>query len=409
MTKLIYRSGLRSIGGTIVELIDEKHRLVFDFGTAFSGANREEINPQVEGIYDNTSPYNDLVLISHLHLDHTKAMNLISPEIPLVMSSESKEFLADLYSVDFNDFRGSRREYSAVDFGQKFAHGNFTITCLAVNHNVPGSCAFLIQTKDLNILYSGDICLHGRNQEAMPELLKVIKGLGERIDVYISEGVSISFIDEQDEVEASNIVASGDLEVNFANLVRDNLCGEEIIYANPYIMDMDRIESIFDLAELLGREVILTAKFAKLVQKHYPDYHFKLIGEDIYNLGIEQIEYQQIDDTMIVFFDYQNKDRYPIAKTAAMLQIGGEPLGDFDYRWQDYQEYLAKQNYTLYKIGSGGHASPENLLYIAEEINAKYTMPLHSFKPELLKSKKINQLLPEENKVYQFVEHQLID
>ncbi len=408
MTKLIYRSGLRSIGGTVIELIEDNHRLVFDFGTAFSGSNQQELNPQVEGIYDNTSDYDDMVLISHLHLDHTKAMNLVSSEIPVVMSKESLDFANDLYEIGFTGFLGDKREYRGVDFNITFKHGNIEITFLEVNHNVPGSSAILIRTQDLSILYSGDICLHGRNQQAMPELFKYLENI-EEIDIYISEGVSISFVEEEDHLIASKHVDDVNLESNFPNLVQKELRGEEVIYVNPYIMDMDRIKSIIDLAKLLNRELILTSPFAKLVQKYYPECSFKLLGVDEFNVGVKTIDYQQIDESMIVFFDYQDKDKYPKANSAAMLQVGGEPLGDFDHRWQQYQNYLKEQNYTLYKLGSGGHATPENLLYVAEKVDAKYTMPLHSFKPELLKSDKINQLLPIENKTYKFKQHQLID
>ncbi len=410
MTKLYFRSGLRSIGGTIIELVDGEHRLVFDFGTAFSGANREEINPEVDGIYDNTSKYNDMVLISHLHLDHTKAMNLVSPEIPLVMNTKSVEMIDQLYSIDFKGFNGERREYTAIDYDQVIEHGNFKITCLKVDHNVPGACAFLIQSQDLTLLYSGDLRLHGRDADVMPKFFEKLKTLVPKIDVYITEGVSVSFIDENYQLIASSEISEIDNESNFAKCVIDTINNEPIIYANPYIMDMERIESLFELANVLKREMVLTSHFAKVVSSIYPNYQFKIIGEDIYNVGCETIAYQEVDETMIVLFDYQKASEYPKALNgAAMLQIGGEPLGDFDYRWQEYMNYLEQQNYTLYKVGSGGHASPENLLYIAEEVSATYTMPLHSFKPELLNSDNINQLMPVENYEYIFSNHNLLD
>lgn len=409
MTELYYRSGLRSIGGTIIEMIDENERLVFDFGTAFSGKSGEELNPNVQGIYDNSSKYNDLVLISHLHLDHTKAMNLIDKQIPIVMSEQSNEFINELYNIGFDQIRGQRREYQSIKYNETIKHGNFQITCLQVDHNVPGACAFLIQSPDVSVLYSGDFCLHGRNQSIMPKFLKDVKVLVGQPDVYISEGVSVSFIEADYQLKADKNVELENLELNFPKLVIDTLSDEKCWYVNPYIMDMQRIESLFDLATQVSRTMVLTPKFAKIISNIYPKYKFKVLAENREGIKHDVVSYSEIDETMIVFFDYQQKEKYPKAnESAAMLQIGGEPLGDFDYRWDSYMSYLEEQNYTLYKIGSGGHASPENLLYIAEQINAKYTMPLHSFKPELLQGENINQLMPIQDKKYQFNDHELV-
>lgn len=408
MTKFVFRSGLRTIGGTIVEVIDENERIIFDFGTVFSGKEKPEAIPNVSGVYENDSEYNDLVLISHLHLDHTKALNLIHPEVKVVMNEQSKALLTSLYEVGFSEIQGNIRDYDTCQPNVSFEHGNFKITNILVDHNVIGASAFLIETSDLTMLYTGDMRMHGSDENLNKNFLKTIKELGYQIDVVITEGVSISFVADDEQIIASDYVSEIAKESNFKDVVISEINNEEIMYFNPYIMDIERLESVFKLANELDREVVLTDKFAKLAKKHLSKYQFKVLTTKVSSQKV--VNYQDINKQMLVLFDYQQKQLYPKCETScALIQCGGEPLGDFDYRYPEFLTYLKEQNYTLYSLGSGGHATPENLLYIVESLNGKYTMPLHSFKPELVKSEKINQLMPKQDYFYQFENHELIN
>ncbi len=408
MTKFVFRSGLRTIGGTIVEIINENERIIFDFGTVFSGNEVPEAVPRVSGVYENDSEYNDLVLISHLHLDHTKALNLIHPDVKVVMNEPSKALLTSLYAAGFNAILGNIRDYDTCIPDVSFGHGNFKITNILVDHNVIGASAFLIETSDLTLLYTADVRMHGSDESLNQKFLDKIKALDKQIDVVITEGVSVSFVADDVEIVASDVIAETSRESNFKDVIIAATNNEEMMLFNPYIMDLERIESVFKLAEELNREVVLTEKFAKLVRIHLNDLEFKILSQGPSTSSA--VNFEDINEQMLVQFDYEQKELYPKCKSScALIQCGGEPLGEFDYRYEKFLEYLQQQNYTLYKLGSGGHASPENLLYIVESLNGKYTMPLHSFKPERVNSDKINQLMPKQDYWYQFKNHELIN
>ncbi len=406
MTTLTFRSGLRSIGGTICEVINEDKRIIFDFGTVFSPGNPETL-PEVEGIYDNTSKYDDIVLMSHIHLDHSKAMNLINPEIPLIMNEKSAEFIDDLYQLDFTDFLGNRREYQTIKENDPFYHGNFKITNLLVDHDVVGAGAFLIETDDLTLLYTGDLRIHGLNSQRTFAMLDYVKE--KSIDVAIFEGVGVSFLEDNTVITPSRIVEELALEKNYTKLIEKEV-EEKGILVNPYIMGIERLYSTLKLGKDLNREVWLTNKFAYLANKYYPEFDFKILENDKFSLGKPIVQFADINSDVIAIFDYDERDKYPIfEKKTALLQTGGEPLGDFDPRWCDLLNYAEKHNLKVYKIGSSGHAFAENLIYLVEAVNPKILMPLHSFKPELVKSPKVRQLLPEVDHNYQFIKHDLTE
>ncbi len=406
MTKLIFRSGLRTIGGTIVEVINEDKRIVFDFGTVFSPGNPEKM-PNVEGIFDNSSKYDDIVLMSHIHLDHSKAMNLIHSDIPLIMNEQSVEFIEDLYKLDFQDFLGEKRNYQGIKAEEPFYHGNFKITNILVDHDVLGAGCFLIETADLTLLYTGDLRIHGLHNERTFAMLDYVKD--KKIDVAIFEGVGVSFLEDDYKIIPSKAVPELQMEKNYHKLIASEV-KEEGILINPYIMGIERLYSTLKLGHEQGKEVWLTNKFAYLANKYYPEFDFKILENDKFNLGKEIVEYKDINKNVIAIFDYNERDKYPIFnEKIALLQTGGEPLGDFDPRWSDLQDYALKHNMEVYKIGSGGHAFAENLIYLVEAVNPEILIPLHSFKPELVNSPKVHQLLVEENKEYIFENHQLQD
>ncbi len=403
MTKLIFRSGLRSIGGTIIELIKEDKRLIFDFGTVFSPGQEDKL-PNVKGIYDNTSKYDDMVLISHLHLDHTKAMNLVHKDIPVVLNEKSKEFLEDLYTMGKDIFMGEKREYKSVKANESFYHGEFKITNMLVDHDVLGAGCFYIQTEDLNLLYTGDLRLHGLHSNRTYEMIEYLKT--QDVDVAIFEGVMVSFIDDDYKIIPTNEVNELDMEINFHKLVEKTIKEEGILF-NPYIMGIERLYSLFDLAKKRNKEVWLTNDFAFLANKYCPEFDFKILESDDFNLNKDIVHFKDINKDVIAIFDYDKRDYYQDLSGFALLQTGGEPLGDFDPRWEYLVKYCDDKKINLYKIGSGGHAFAENLIYILEQINPHIVMPLHSFKPELVKSDKVKQIMVKEDKEYIFDKHKL--
>ncbi len=402
MTKLIFRSGLRTIGGTIVEVIHKDKRIIFDFGTVFSPGDPEKM-PEVEGIYDNTSMYDDIVLMSHIHLDHSKAMNFIHPDIPLIMNEKSAEFIDDLYKLKFKDFLGERREYQTVKENEPFYHGEFKITNLLVDHDVIGAGCFLIETADLTLLYTGDLRIHGLNSNRTYEMINYVKEM--KIDVAIFEGVGVSFLEDDYEIIPSNEVDELMMEKNFTKLITSEV-KETGMLVNPYIMGIERLYSTLKLGQDLGKSVWLTNQFAYLANKYYPNFDFKILESDEFGLGKEVVEYKDITSDVIAIFDYNKRDLYPVFnEKMALLQTGGEPLGEFDPRWEDLIKYADTHNLEVYKIGSSGHAFAENLIYLVEAVNPEILIPLHSFKPELVNSSKVRQLLVSENTEYIFNNH----
>ncbi|WOO87646.1 MBL fold metallo-hydrolase [Mollicutes bacterium LVI A0039] len=404
MTKLIFKSGMTTIGGTIVELISGDNRIIFDFGTVFDPSSAIELQPEVDGVYDGTSKYHDSIVISHIHLDHIKAMNLVDESIPIYMHEKSIEMLAGLKAIGFDGIMGEWRDYSPLN--EVTTIGGFTVTAIEVDHDVPGSIGLIFENEDITLAYTGDLRLHGLQPERTKKFIEVCQD--KDVDVLISEGVTISFIEDDYEIIASSAVETTELE--FANTIIENLDADKLTLFNPYIMGMERMQTMFTVAKQLDKQIVLSPESSYFAKHILNARNCLVLGEDRFATEFQTIAISQINSDYLVQYDYQTKDAYaPLFTNATLLQTGGEPLGDYDPRHAVLKEQCELNNVEFLELGLGGHASPENLQYIADQIKPKYTFPLHSFKPQLLTAKGSVQILPQKGVEYHFKGHILSD
>ena len=104
-TKITFHSGVLTIGGTIIEVAYENSHIFFDFGSEYNpslkvqptdlqGLLDGKLVPYLNNIFDPKIPLkgyeskadnfeNTAVFLSHIHLDHSKIVNYLNPEIPL--------------------------------------------------------------------------------------------------------------------------------------------------------------------------------------------------------------------------------------------------------------------------------------------------------------------------------------
>ena len=104
-TKITFHSGVLTIGGTIIEVAYEDSHIFFDFGSEFNPAAKvhptnlqglldENLVPFLNNVFDPKIPLkgyastvdnfkDTAVFLSHIHLDHSKIVNYLNPNIPL--------------------------------------------------------------------------------------------------------------------------------------------------------------------------------------------------------------------------------------------------------------------------------------------------------------------------------------
>ena len=284
-TKITFHSGVLTIGGTIIEIAYEDSHIFFDFGSEYNpsakvqpedlqGLLDENLVPYLNNIFDPKIPLigyeskentfkNTAVFLSHIHLDHSKIVNYLNPEIPLYTLEGTKsllntlninnDFIFPLYEKqDFNT-----REVIGVKENEVVTVGKIKVKVMPVDHDAYGASGLVIETPDLTIAYTGDIRLHGYRENDTLNFCKE----SENCDVLLIEGVSVSFQEFGDPIRETEAINEPELIEKINDIVNSN--PNKQITFNYYISNVERILNII---KSNPRTVVLDAYYSYVVK-----------------------------------------------------------------------------------------------------------------------------------------------
>ncbi|SFC35172.1 MBL fold metallo-hydrolase [Butyrivibrio sp. YAB3001] len=428
MTNLRFYSGLKEIGGTVVAVETDKAICIFDFG--YSNSDRIDSKVSVrkgnevldyiklgilnslDGVYEKNiadklgkKAYGDtdkqvFVIISHMHIDHMGGLGALAQELPVYMSSDSATLYHEMGIMGELEYR-EHSNVIPVDYDASFTVEDIKVTCVQVDHDVIGACGFLIETKEGKICYTGDYRFHGYHPEISRGFAEKCKGA----DVMISEGVTISFADvdtlslTEPERESS--------EYTLLEKVADYSANEEgLIVINNYNRNVERVHHFCEIIKKNGRTLVLDQIQAEYVAAFYED-DFSVYLPEGGTISAPRIKDHPVvtrkdllENPKAYVLQQDYKDSYELFDLAPViskyLHMDGAPLGDYDPSFGIFYKMLDAIGINVERCGLGGHAEPYYLRKTVDEIQPRILIPLHSFRPEQLKSEKAGKIiLPE--------------
>lgn len=420
-TKITFHNGILTIGGTIIEIKYEDSHIFFDFGSEYNP--RAEVQPtDLQGLLDeNLVPYlnnmfdpriplngyeskeddfkNTAVFLSHVHLDHSKIVNYLNPNVPLYTLEGTKSLLNTLNIND--DFLfplyekkdgNNTREIVGVKENEVINVGKIKVKVMPVDHDAYGACGLLIETPDLVISYTGDIRLHGYRKDATLNFCKE----SEKCDVLLIEGVSVSFQEFDEDVSYKEISNEPELIENINKIVNENP-GKQITF-NYYISNIERILNII---KTNTRKVVLDAYYSYVLKEAtgYQSYYYQLDNteyglDENYKIDFETLLndegefFWQLESNALKYMD-------KLKSGGIYIHSNAVPLGDFDPNYMPFIENFEKHNIEFVRVSCSGHAHPYDLIKIINLIKPKLLVPIHSYRPEKLYNEFGDRLLPE--------------
>lgn len=434
-TCLKFWAGLTNIGGTVISVEHGPYRLVLDFGFSYAPGGitndkqvrlrserlvhdylRLDMAAALPGVYRKKdlpetlhllsaaeSPWQTIVLISHLHLDHMGAMGLVDERVPVYLTAESLDLHRALEAI--GEGVDGARDYSACQYDVPLTHGPFVITPLRVDHDISGACSFHIHTPHGNILYTGDYRLYGTVPPIASHWLKQAEGLG--VDVLISEGTTLR---APAEGESVRIAGSGTLpdtlttEDMLPEKLRLILSNTQLAVFNIYHRNLRRLAMMLDAGRDAGRTVVLEPETAYLARTLLARVDFLETVEVCASKVRDNPAQYLIQNSYrncLVLLDYAGLG-------GSYLHSNGTPLGEFDPAYARLRALIEKCGLVFHYVGATGHAIPEHLQYVADTLAPKVLVPLHSFCPERLTVAKGQRLLPERGVDYRLCEGLLL-
>ena len=416
-TKITFHNGILTIGGTIIEIVYEDSHIFFDFGSEYNPSAEfqpsnlqelldEKLVPYIDNIFDpeillkgyesRVEKFkNTAVFLSHMHLDHSKIINYLNPEIPLYTLEGTKSLLNTL-NIN-NDFLfpfdkkkdNNTRHMIGVKENEEIEVGKIKVKVMPVDHDAYGACGLLIKTPDLVISYTGDIRLHGYREKDTLQFCKE----SENCDVLLIEGVTVSFKDFEDEDD--EICNENELIKRINEVVNSNT-NKQITF-NYYISNIERILNII---KTNSRKVVLDAYYSYVLKEAsgYESYYYKLDDKD-YGLNPKyEIKFEDLleDESKYMWqLDILALNQFDkLKQNGVYIHSNATPLGPFDPSYEPFVERFKEKNIEFVIASCSGHAHPKDLIKIINLIKPKLLVPIHSYKPEKLYNEHGERLLP---------------
>ena len=426
MTKMKFYSGLKEIGGTVIGVETENAICLFDFGFAYADRLDSKIPLRkgleaydyvrlgvlnsIDGIYEpdiahklGIKGFGEIdkeifAIISHMHIDHMGGLGALDQKMPVYMSRESATLYHEIGVMDELEIR-EHENIIPIDYDGSVTVGDITITCVQVDHDVIGACGFMIQTPDGSICYTGDYRYHGYHPEISAAFAQKCKGA----DVMISEGVTISHND------IDILSLEGPVRENNEHTLLEKMKGfaqdeEGLIVINNYNRNVERIHNFVSVIKEAGRELVLSPVQAEYVAAFYKEDKFSVYVPDGGSVNAPLVRdfpvvtrKDLISDPAKYVLQQDYKDAYELFELADVISVylhmDGAPLGDYDPSYAKFYSLLNAAGLNVVRCGLGGHAEPYYLRKQVDDIAPRTLIPLHSFRPEQLLSKKAGKIV----------------
>ncbi|MFL2100473.1 MBL fold metallo-hydrolase [Desemzia sp. FAM 23989] len=431
MTTFQIWNGLNTIGGNIVEIRTEKARVICDFGLTGIGKVIENTDglsemeylikhgfmPAIPELYDTSafqmvklssvkdSSLETAIFISHLHLDHMGLLKYLPAATKVYLSEETDKLYQTLVAV--GEEEESPVECITFKGNEKIEIGDIHVQPKLTDHDTIGACAFFIEAPGLKLIHSGDVRLTGYYPELVDKWVQ--EAADWRPDVLLLEGTSFSF----EEPKESGYESETALVESWKKLLQSTM--DQIIFYNPYIRNVDRLRKVSLATEECGRTFVFEESYTQLMHAFYPNETWTVLTESATSSQeqsdikwISLAEVQQHPEHYVLQNSFKNSEMVSAFEKGIYAHSNGEPLGDYDSNYAVLLDTLAASQFEFLPIGASGHAAQEDLIRIAKKVQAKQTIPWHTFEPEKMYQRFMAEGVPaflaEKGKVYSAAE-----
>ncbi|MDA8201426.1 MAG: MBL fold metallo-hydrolase [Chloroflexi bacterium] len=305
-----------------------------------------------------------VVFLSHAHIDHVGLAGWVDPAVPVYAAAGTVRVLGALEEAG-TGLEGGRQAIRPLEDGETVHVGPFDVTCLAVDHDVPGAAGFLVTTADGTLAYTGDLRFHGRHPELSEAFTERVRG----VRVLVTEGTMLAasfgapFLSEAD-VDAA------------LGAALDATPG--LVVVSLYPRNTERAAALLRIADAAGRRVIWPVAMGRFLRAY--GLEGVLTWEE--GPGLEAIRANPA--RFVVQLGVDEIPRLldlPLGPGALFVHSNGEPLGPFDPNWALLADWLAFLGLPMRVIGSAGHATPHDLERLVRLAAPRVVVPVHTNEP----------------------------
>lgn len=356
--------------------------------------------------------------ISHGHRDHWLLLpalekSTISPKIIWMTNTTRLNVQAGTLPVkctSFDKFPFENRYYYYDDDALK-DNIKINVAPFPVDHSIPGACAYLIETPEGMIIYTGDFRDHGLLSSNLNEqfwLYVTKRSEGKKVEV-ICEGTNYGtpfrYLSEHD-VKKRLI----EILCNYKNELITIVTTDKDLWRNVIIQQaVEDVKKNFGIdrqiiycnsvgKSLRGLRESFRQDYKNILDKPSLDYYINLLKVDD-NYFLTQMNIQKIINNPSKFIivatrgeglkacdDIANKMRYKAVGGCCVLSLSETFEEETGISTREYTKSIAELGFSVEEVHSSGHIFPHRLLDILRKLNPNRIFIVHTLVPEGLKS-----------------------
>lgn len=369
--KIHIHRGQNQIGGSIIEIADNKARLFFDIGINLVENEQAEI-PKLDGLF-----YGDVncdgVFISHYHADHIGLIEKLLVDIPVYMGEKAYAIMQA--AADYRDKEiGFIPRY--IYHKKSIMIGDFTITPFLCDHSAFDSYMFLIEHTGKKVLYTGDFRANGRLD--FDSLLNDIPV----VDALIIEGTTLTR-ENQENIEEEL------LEQIAVDYIKDR---NSPVFIMMSAQNVDRLITARNIADKTDRVLlqdVYTAKIAKSCGVLSDKARVFMTGgdkqyEQLQEFSNVKIGKHEIAKTPFLMCIRQSMKNY-LSKLDDLVSFEGGVL--FYGMWKGYMEqpemqefldFMTSKGVKLHVLHTSGHADSYTIDRLVRDTKPQVILPIHT-------------------------------
>ncbi len=315
----------------------------------------------------------DGVVVSHAHMDHVGLVGLLRPDIPILASAESRAILGSIQetgaALPENQFvaastkgKVGRNKDGTLSGRARFGDGphrsyrteartdvgDWRIEHHAIDHSIHGARATILEGPDIHLAYTGDFRLHGRHAQLSKSFLQKAGGM----DALVIEGTNVHGTDGDHAHGKSTdqeVKVESDIDEAIAQAEAKGLPGFVGVSYPP--RDLDRFESIYQVARRRGRRFVISVKQAHLL-------------DALRHAGRSDLPDPRSDPVLRIHFEAQSKGTI-LAEADRTVAVADAGLGVHQERVDDATfDRLVEQDYDSWAhpyLWSGNRVSSRDI------------------------------------------------
>ncbi len=286
------------------------------------------------------------------------ALQYLKSDIPIYLSAPSYQLYKTLIRLGIEK---PVHNLHPLPFETPVTVGAFTVEGFASDHDEPGVMALLVGDGERWYAHSGDVRLNGPHPERVAHWAQVFHD--KKLAMFMIEGTTFSFDTEtpvEDQAHPSVPLTEQGFQDHLLAVLKQ---APALVAINPYIRNYARLAAIQTVAHQAGRQMVWEKPDAAVLTEMTDQAPDQVIGETIELATIRQAPAQYVLESAFAHLDWLAT--LPVSQ---YVHTNGEPLGDYDPRFQQLKDFLAAHQIPLRFLSCSGHATRPDLIKLAQMV-----------------------------------------